>query len=109
MSSVLTVASSVQCMHGGTAVLVTTNSELLAGGSPVLLQSDQHPVVGCPFTVGVVYTPCVLIQWQTGAASLSVQGVPVLTQASVGICNSAAGAPQGIAVIVQGSPELSAL
>ena len=109
MPPVLTTASQVQCMHGGQALLVTTNSELFAGGSPVLLQSDLPAVVGCPFTAGVVYSPCVSVQWETAATSLSVNGVGVLSQISVGICLNAGGAPQGVAIISAPAPELDAL
>ena len=106
---VLTVASQIQCMHGGLAVLTTANTTLLAGGSPVLLESDVHPVVGCPFTAGGVYLPCVLIQWQAGATRLLVNGVPVLLATSIGLCLNAAGTPQGIAIATNPAPELGAI
>jgi hypothetical protein len=106
---VLTTASLVQCMHGGQAILTTANTSLMAGGSPVLLESDMHPVVGCPFIVGLVYMPCVIIQWQAGATSLSVNGVPVLLQTSLGQCLNAAGAPQGVAIASAPAPELGAV
>ena len=109
MPPVLTTASRIQCMHGGQAVLVTTDSALFAGGSRVLLQSDLHMIVGCPFTAGVVYSPCVSVQWQTAATSLSVNGVEVLTQISVGLCLNASGVPQGIAIINAPAPELDAI
>jgi hypothetical protein len=106
---VLTVASQIQCMHGGLAVLTTTNTTLCAGGSPVLLESDTHVVVGCPFTAGLVYLPCVIVQWQAGATSLSVNGVPVLVATSIGQCLNAAGVPQGIAIATNPAPELGAI
>jgi hypothetical protein len=96
-------------MHGGTVMLITTNSVLTAGGSPVLLETDVHFVVGCPFTVGVVYTPCVTVQWQAAASSLTVNGAGVLTEVSVGECLNAAGAPQGIAIVSNPAPELEAI
>jgi hypothetical protein len=109
MPPVLTTASQAQCMHGGMVLLLTTNSTLLAGGSPALLESDIHFVVGCPFTVGIVYMPCVTVQWQAAATSLTVNGVGVLTETSIGECLNAAGAPQGIAIVSGGSPELEAI
>jgi len=109
MPPVLTVASQAQCMHGGEVLLLTTNTVLLAGGSPVLLETDVHFVVGCPFTVGVVYTPCVTVQWQAAATSLTVNGAGVLVETSIGECLNAAGAPQGIAIVSGGAPELEAI
>jgi hypothetical protein len=101
MIPLLTTTSTVMCPHSGQAMLTTTNTEALVDGAPVLLQTDQHPVVGCPFTVGVVYTPCVLIRWSTGATQTKIHEVPVLLQTSIGVCFNAAQAPQGVAVVAQ--------
>lgn len=106
---VLTIASQVMCTHGGTAILTTTNSLLTASGSQVLLESDIHQVVGCPFTVGVVYMPCVTIQWQAAATTLKVSGTSVLLATSVGQCMNISNAPQGVAVASNPSSLLSAL
>jgi hypothetical protein len=100
MIPILTTSSTVMCPHGGMAQLITTNTEALVDGSPVLLQTDMHPIVGCPFTP-VVYTPCVLIRWITAATQTSIRNVPVLLQTSVGLCLNAAQAPQGTAIVVQ--------
>jgi hypothetical protein len=81
-------------------MLTTSNTNVTAGGAPVLLESDVHPVVGCPFTLPPPkYSPCVRIEWSGGAATTTVKGVPVLTVSSVGKCLSAEGAPQGVATI----------
>jgi hypothetical protein len=100
MIPILTMASTVVCPHGGMAQLITTNTEALIEGAPVLLQTDLHPIVGCPFTP-VAYSPCVLIRWITAATQTSVHNVPVLLQTSVGLCLNAAQAPQGTAIVVQ--------
>jgi hypothetical protein len=90
-------------------MLTTSNSVLMAGGAPVLLQTDIHTVAGCPFTVGVVYMPCVTVQWQAAATSLMVNGAGVLTATSIGECLNAAGAPQGIAIVSGAAPSLEAI
>lgn len=108
MPPVLTTASSAQCMHGGQVLLLTTDGVLLAGGCPVLLETDVHPVVGCPFMVGPAYSPCVSVRWQAAAVSLSVNGAGVLLATSIGECLNAAGAPQGIAIVSGAAPELEA-
>jgi len=100
MIPILTTTSTVICPHGGMAQLLTTNTEALIDGAPALLQTDVHPIVGCPFTP-VVYTPCVSIRWVTAATQTSVRNVPVLLQTSVGLCLNAAQAPQGTAIVVQ--------
>jgi hypothetical protein len=88
------------CPHGGLAQLVTSNTEAIVEGAPVLLQTDVHPIVGCPFTP-VAYSPCVTIRWVTAATKTSIRQVPVLLQTSVGLCVNAAQVPQGTAVVVQ--------
>jgi hypothetical protein len=105
---VLTTASTVMCMHGGQATLTTSNSKVLAQGAPVLLETDVHPVVGCPFTVGPKYSPCVRIEWSSGSQQMSVGGTAVLTRSSVGKCYGAEGAEQGVATVVNTQPKASA-
>ena len=100
MIPILTTTSTVMCPHGGQALLLTTNTEALIDGAPALLQTDVHPIVGCPFTP-VAYSPCVTIRWLTAATQTSVRNVPVLLQTSVGLCLNAAQAPQGTAIVVQ--------
>ncbi|HMF98505.1 MAG TPA: hypothetical protein VKE96_29600 [Vicinamibacterales bacterium] len=100
MIPILTTASTVMCPHGGTALLTTSNTEMVIEGAPALLQIDVHPILGCPFTP-VAYSPCVLIQWITAATQTSVHGVPVLLQNSIGLCLNATSAPQGTAIVVQ--------
>lgn len=100
MIPMLTTTSTVTCPHGGQAQLITTNTEASIDGAPVLLQTDMHPIIGCPFTP-VAYSPCVLIRWITAATQTSIHNVPVLLQTSVGLCLNAAQAPQGTAIVVQ--------
>lgn len=100
MTPILTTTSTVMCPHGGLAQLVTTDTEMLIAGAPALLQTDIHPIVGCPFTP-VAYSPCVSIRWLTAASQTRLHGVGVLLQNSVGLCLNAAQAPQGTAIVVQ--------
>jgi uncharacterized Zn-binding protein involved in type VI secretion len=100
MPAFLTTASTVQCMHGGQAILTTSNTSLYADGMPVLLQSDTHSVAGCPFTLpGPKPSPCITIQWSAGTTMVTVNGTPALVQSSVGTCYSPENAPQGVAII----------
>ncbi|NHZ80797.1 hypothetical protein F2P44_16170 [Massilia sp. CCM 8695] len=100
MIPILTTSSSVMCPHGGQAILVTSNAEMILDGAPALLQTDSHLIVGCAF-VPAAPSPCTSIRWITGAAQATVHGVPVLLQNSIGLCLNALQAPQGIAIVVQ--------
>jgi len=100
MPNNLTTASQVMCPHGGQAILTTSNTKVFAGGAPVLLESDIHPVAGCPFTIGPKYSPCVRIEWTAGASKVTVNGIKPLVQSSVGKCYSPESALQGVAIVV---------
>lgn len=106
---ILTTASSIQCMHGGSATLFTSNTRLLVDNLPALLETDIHPVVGCPFTVGTKYQPCVRIQWSAGSTKATVNGVAVLVRSSIGQCYSAEGAVQGMAIVGNTQTKVSGL
>lgn len=101
MIPIITTTSTVLCPHAGRAQLLTSNTVAAVDGAPILLQTDLHPVIGCTFAPGGVYTPCVVIRWVSGAAQTKLNGVPVLLQNSVGLCLNAAQAPQGTALVVQ--------
>jgi len=98
---ILTTMSQVKCTHGGTAILTTANTMVKIDGAPALLETDIHPVIGCPFTVGPKYQPCIRIEWMAGATMCKINGTRVLVQSSVGKCISAENAIQGAAIVVQ--------
>ncbi len=107
--NLLTTASTIMCPHGGQAILSTSNARCLADGAPVLLESDIHPVAGCPFTLPLPkYSPCVRIEWAAGAGRATVNGTAVLVKSSIGKCISAEGATQGVAIIVNTQIKASA-
>lgn len=106
--NLLTVASVIQCPHGGQAVLSTSNSKAMSDGALVLLETDVHSVIGCPFTVGSKYSPCVQIRWSGGAMQASVEGVSALVQSSIGLCHNAENAPQGVALIASTQAKVAA-
>jgi hypothetical protein len=79
-----------------------------SGGAYALLESDIATVVGCPFTIGPKYSPCVRIQWSAGAVKVKA-GAAVLVSSSIGICYSPESAPQGVAIISSTQPKVSAI
>jgi hypothetical protein len=105
--NLLTTGSTVQCPHGGQALLLTSNTSVLGPDGPVLLETDVHVGTGCPFTVGTVYSPCLRIEWQAAATATGVNELGPLVETSVGICYSAQGAPQGTAIVAATQQEAS--
>jgi hypothetical protein len=98
MPDLLTIQSTIQCPHGGMVLFTTANTRVSAAGAFALVQSDFSTVVGCPFTIGLKYSPCVLVRWTSGALRASA-GAPILNISSIGICQSPEGVPQGVAII----------
>lgn len=107
--NILTTSDTIQCTHGGQVILSTSNTKVTASGAPALLESDIHQVVGCPFFIGPVPSPCITVQWSAGAIKVKVNGTPVLVKSSIGMCYSAQNAPQGIAIIVNTQMKASAI
>lgn len=110
--NILTISSTVLCMHGGSAILTTANTKVKVDNVPALLESDVHSVAGCPFQipvgVGTKPSPCIKIEWSGGSTQMQVNGVGVLIQSSIGKCSSPEGAPQGVASIVNTQMKVSA-
>lgn len=99
---ILTTTSQVMCPHGGTAILTTADAKVKVDSALALLESDVHPVAGCPFVLpGPKPSPCIRIEWTAGATMSKIDGTKVLVQSSVGKCISAEGAIQGVALIAQ--------
>ncbi|QGN50791.1 hypothetical protein GKC29_15485 [Micromonospora sp. WMMC415] len=90
----LTTATVATCPHGGSASFTASQDRVLADGAPVLVLSDSTTITGCPFMVGNVASPCTTVRWQSPAVRVTA-GDPVLLDTSVGLCLSAASAPQG--------------
>ena len=109
MPNYLTTNSTVLCPHGGRATLLTTNTKVLANGAPVLLESDIHLVVGCPFTLpGPKPSPCIRIEWSAGSTKTTANSTAPLLKNSIGKCYSAENAIQGVATIVNTQMKASA-
>ncbi len=100
MIPILTTLSTLQCSHGGRVILFTSNASAQVEGGYILLVSDIHSVVGCPFTVGTKYQPCVTVRWMVGASQTRINGIAALLQTSVGLCYSAEQIPQGPPVVL---------
>jgi hypothetical protein len=98
----ITTASSLQCPHGGTVQIVSSNTSVQAG-SPMVTAADTFTVSGCPFQIPAtppIPSPCVTVQWLAPDTRVTINGQPSLSQSSGGICFSAAQIPQGPPSIV---------
>jgi hypothetical protein len=104
MGALLTTASSLQCPHGGTVSIVSTNMRVQAGAA-LALSTDTFTVAACPFQIpvgaGTVPHPCVRVQWTKLNVKTVVDGTPTLADDSVGLCLAADQAPQGPVSVVQ--------
>lgn len=108
MPKLLNTQSKVACPHMAKVDLSMTGNTTLRVGEGAesgfaLLVTDKHPVIGCTFMQGSKPSPCVMVEWSAGSTRTKVDGVAVLTEASVGICKSAEQAPQG-PIAVQHTP-----
>jgi hypothetical protein len=96
---ILDMGCTISCPHGGQAEVIPGNTQVNVGGNFALLVEDTMLISGCSFTVGNVPQPCLTIQWTAPAASVSVNGTPVLLQTSVGLCLNEDDLPQGTAIV----------
>jgi hypothetical protein len=100
MGALLTTASMLMCPHGGTVSAITSNTQVNAGGSPLVRASDTFVIAGCPFTLpGSVPSPCMTVQWISPDTRSQVASDFTLSEASVGLCLAATQAPQGTVLI----------
>ncbi len=106
MAGFLTVDSVMMCPHGGTVQVITSNSQVQAGGGYMLRASDTFTIVGCPFTLPPPH-PCVSVQWVQPAAHSQVAGDFTLTEESVGLCVAGDQAPQGTVLIQMTQAQVS--
>jgi hypothetical protein len=99
----LHVGATIMCPHGSPAQLISTNTRVLVGGTPVAVLTDNTVVAGCPFQIpvgaGTKPQPCVKVQWMVGATRLLVNGQPALLALSTGIAQSPEQIPQGPPVV----------
>ncbi|HAG81449.1 MAG TPA: hypothetical protein DCL61_09805 [Cyanobacteria bacterium UBA12227] len=110
MANYLTTTSTILCPHGGRANLLTSNTKVFANGSPILLASDIHTVIGCPFTLpNGKPSPCIRIEWSAGSTQTSANSRAPLLKNSIGKCYNAENAIQGVAIIANSQMKASAL
>jgi hypothetical protein len=109
MPLLLTAASTMMCLHGGT-VVATPGATRAIAGAPVLRGSDTFVIVGCAFsTLATGPHPCVSVNWVQTATRVKHQGDLALNQASIGLCLAGDQTPQGTVVIAATQASVSGL
>lgn len=97
----VTVASTLQCPHGGTVSISPGDSRVQAGAAAATA-ADAATVAGCPFQIPAVVpipSPCVQVLWLLPDLRVRAGGKPTLSEGSLGLCVSAAGIPQGLVAV----------
>jgi hypothetical protein len=91
--------STLQCPHGGTVQISTTNSKTGADGAFMAAATDTFTVSSCPFQIPAtppIPSPCMKVLWLVPDMRVTIAGGnPSLSKSDAGMCLSAAGIPQG--------------
>jgi hypothetical protein len=95
----LNVNSTLQCPHGASVQIITTNMRVKVDGAAAALATDQYLISGCPFQIpagpAMIPSPCLTVQWVLTDMRAKVNSTPTLSKSSVGLCLSATQLPQG--------------
>lgn|SRR5579859_2332670 len=94
----LTIESVLQCPHGGTVQIVSSNSQTSADEAYMVTATDTFTIVGCPFQIPAVVpipSPCLTVQWLVSDMRVTVNGSPTLSESSTGLCLAGTMLPQG--------------
>lgn len=92
---VLTTATAAKCPHGAKITFTPSQFSVLIDSAPVVLEGDLPIFAPCPFMVGPVASPCVMIEWSKVTTKVKVKGQKLLLSTSLGMCKNASSAPQG--------------
>lgn len=107
--TVLTTSATITCPHGGQGSIASPSQNAAKAGTPICTKDDHVTIAGCPFTIGPNPSPCVSVQWTTASTVCTAGGTAVLTTSSVGLCMSAANAPQGPVQLAPAQTQVTAV
>jgi hypothetical protein len=107
MANLLNTSSIMMCPHGGTVSVVTSNTQVMAAGDPLIRASDTFLIAGCPFVIGIPPHPCVQVQWVQPDTESQVLSDFTLSEDSVGLCVAADMSVQGTVLIMFTQPQVS--
>lgn len=93
----------MMCPHGGKVTVRPGESKVTVHDQAIFVLDDfkgSDPAIsGCSFNISGSPSPCQHVKWMMAAQKVEISGSPVLTSTSVGLCLSAAQAPQGVAMV----------
>ncbi len=99
----LNTNSTLQCPHGGSVQIISTNVRVKVDSAYAALATDQFIVAGCPFQIPAapspIPSPCLTVKWIVSDMRVKVSSTPTLSRGSVGLCQNAQQIPQGTVVI----------
>ncbi len=111
--NLLNTNSTLQCPHGGSVKIVSTNTRVKVDGAYAALSTDTFTISGCPFQIPAapspIPSPCVTVQWVVTNVRTKTNSTPNLSQSSVGLCLSAAQIPQGSVIVAQTQAKASGM
>jgi hypothetical protein len=107
----LTTASVLQCPHGGTVQITSTNVRATTDAPALAQSTDTFTIVGCPFVIPVgpvtVPSPCVRVQWLLSDLRNVAPAGATLSTTSAGLCLAATQVPQGPVIISAAQPRVT--
>jgi hypothetical protein len=84
---ILHLGAVVTCYHGGMAEPLDIVPTVLVSGMPVATLASVYLIAGCAFPPPPVANgPCVVGEWVLGATRVFAEGLPVLTEVGVAVC-----------------------
>lgn len=109
MAAFLTVSSVLQCPHGGSVNITSSNTRAKAGGDFIVRSSDTFLIGGCSFMIGSAPHPCVQVRWIVPTTRNQAANGSVLAEDSVGLCIAGDEAPQGTVIVASTQPQVKGL
>jgi hypothetical protein len=103
MPPIVTSAATITCIHGGQVTLIPKQTQVLAGGSPILCEPDLvgSPIIGCAQPPTPATKPCTTVVSTIPGASTSpkvkVGGRPAYVATLSGLTD---GVPPGAIMVV---------
>src|SRR3954447_14444107 len=101
MPPLVNVNATIMCVHGGRVTLMPKQTTVMAGGSPVVCETDLigAPIVGCALAPSPSTKPCTMVvSTLPGGSSLKAKagGKPIHIQTLSGMTDSV---PPGVIMV----------
>jgi hypothetical protein len=101
MPPIVTTNATIMCVHGGQVTLIPKQTQVMAGGGPVLCEGDLSgaPIVGCLQPPSPGTKPCTMVVSTlpgSSAPTVLALGRPVLLQTLQGLTD---GVPPGTLIV----------